>query len=111
MSKFQVGDKIHLEYTVNDISAAGLLTLSRFYFDGSRFDTSKCIQMVNLNNPDIVKHIPKPSEPLRVRDQVQYKPGLSPQTGPGQGTILAFFEDRAWVAFGNLSVPLSPLIE
>lgn len=103
MTKIQVGDKIWVEFNVESIGD-GSISLNRGGLGYNR-------HVITMLSDFIVKHIPKPPEPLRVRDQVQYKPGLSPQTEPGQGTILAFFEDRAWVAFGNLSVPLSPLID
>jgi hypothetical protein len=52
---------------------------------------------------EVVSYEPPPPSPLKVGDRVQ---GLE-----RPGTIIAIFEDRAWVRWDDFSIPTSPLLE
>lgn len=99
-TKFKVGDRIHVEFTITD-TCDTFLSISRIQKFGIPIqDSIACI------SPAIVKHIPKPPEPIKVGDFVRFK--YDPNRNLQRGEVLAIFEDRAWVKFPASSIPLAP---
>lgn len=107
MTKYLIGDKVHVEFTVVHTSANYGLELERSDSRCPELAVTHTIRGVHGHYSAIVKHIPAP-RPIEVGCRVR-------NTITGQiGTLLAVHADRGWVELQSTLYPVgatvSPLL-